>query len=139
MGSACSGPPKQNQSASWGNRHVANSASGGRPENAVGFLSEGNFAVGKSKENRFAETYEEQALQLGTCGVTKEDWEIIRSRLQNKWKVVFKGDFKKEIQKLNDEVFVPKGLRAVYAEYGAKGGQAAVTIYTQEQWDKLPK
>ena len=38
---------------------------------------------------------------------------------------------------MNEDIFKEKGLHAVYAEYGQ--GQAAMTIYTDEAWDKLPK
>ena len=37
--------PKQTQTASWGNRHCASSALGGKPQNALQWTGEGEFAI----------------------------------------------------------------------------------------------
>merc|ERR1719204_1561695 len=112
---------KQTQSASWGNRHCKSSAEGGRPDNAVGFLCEGNFAVGKNKDERFVDPYEAQA--LNGLDIDETLWKKIQFRLQESWGCIKKGQFKDEIKKMNEEIFHPRNLHAVYAEYGAKGGQ----------------
>ena len=128
----------QYQSSSMGNRHVYSEANGGKPLNAVGYMSEGNFAVAKSKEARFVEPLTPELKELG---VTEENWTMCQGKMQEAYTCISitKSEFKDAIATLNDLVFKPVNCHAVYAEYGAKGGQAAMTVYTQEQWDKLPK
>merc|ERR1711879_137284 len=110
------GGVKQSQSASWGNRHVADGGKGGRPENAVGYLSEGDMAAVKG--GQFAETFAEQALQLGSSGLTEEEWAQIQERLRTAWGRFSKKNYCAEIKKIDEEILKPKGLTGVYAEYG---------------------
>ena len=49
------------------------------------------------------------------------------------------SNFKAAIEQLNTTLFNAKGCHAVYAEYGGKGGQKAMTVYTKEVWDSLPE
>jgi len=125
----------QTQTASWGNRHCAESASGGKPANAVQWTAEGNFAIG-NKEKIFIDALNPQ---LAECGVTEEEWQQALEKIRAEWAVISKTKFKKAITELNESLFVPKGCFAVYGEYGAKGGQACMTVYTKEQWESLPE
>lgn len=127
---------KQSQSSNWGNRHVKSSANGGKPDNAVGFLSEGNLALFKESESKFVEPLDPQLKELG---VTVEDWELVQNRLRESWHLVGSKNFKNVIEELNKELFSKYGCVAVYAEYGGKGGQKAMTVYTQEVWNSLDK
>ena len=127
---------RQSQSAKWGSRHVRSSANGGKPENAVGFASEGNMALFKDKSSRFSEPLDPQLEKLG---ISEEDWRMVQNKLRNRWRQMGNKDFKEAINELNEELFFKNGCVAVYAEYGVKGGQKAMTIYTQEVWDSLPK
>lgn len=72
-------------------------------------------------------------------GVTEEEWAEALVKLRAAWGVIFKGEFKKAIADLNESLFVPKNCFAVYGEYGPKGGQACMAVYTKEQWDALPE
>lgn len=125
---------KQTQTASWGNRHCASSAGGGKPANAVQWASEGNFAVANASK-RFIDPLDPQ---LEKQGVTEDEWQQALEKLRTAWGVIRKSAFKKVIVELNESLFVPKGCFAVYGEYGGKGGQACMTVYTKEQWDLLP-
>ena len=132
----------QYQSASWGNRHVYSSHNGGMPTNAVGFLSEGNFAIARAQEARFVEPLTSELRELG---LTEENWAMCQDKLRHAYCIInpaafsSRNSYSEAIATLNDLVFREKKCHAVYAEYGGKGGQAAMTVYTQEQWDKLPK
>ena len=74
-------------------------------------------------------------------GVTAENWTMCQEKMQEAYACISitKKNYTKAIDDLNDLLFKDKKCQAVYAEYGAKGGQAATTVYTQEAWDKLPK
>lgn len=126
---------KQNKSADWGNRHVKSSSAGGQPENAVGYLSEGNLAYFSSTDSLFLE---QLTPELKKLGITESEWEYVQDKLRSRWSLTNNSDFKKAIQELNDEIFYKYDCVAVYAEYGGKGGQKAMTIYTKEVWDSLP-
>ena len=126
---------KQNKSADWGNRHVKSSSKGGQPDNAVGYLSEGNLAYFSSNDSLFLEQITPELIELG---ITESNWQTVQDKLRSRWSLTNNKDFKKAIQELNDEIFYKHNCVAVYAEYGGKGGQKAVTIYTKEVWDSLP-
>ena len=126
----------QSQTASLGNRHVKSSADGGKPDNAIGYASEGNLAAVGNKENMFTEPLDPA---LREKGVTEEDWRMVQTTLRERWHLMGTGDFEKAIAELDESLFFQKGCVAVYAEYGAKGGQKAITIYTREVWDSLPR
>lgn len=126
---------KQNKSADWGNRHVKSSSKGGQPDNAVGYLSEGNLAYFSSKDSLFLEQLTPELKELG---ITESKWESVQNKLRSRWTLTNNKDFKLAIQELNDEIFYKHNCVAVYAEYGGKGGQKAMTIYTKEVWDSLP-
>ena len=119
----------QTKSASFGNRHCKSSANGGKPDNAVGFISEGS-----PFKTRFVEELDPE---LAAMGVTAEEWAGVQTTLRESYGVIIKKGFKKAITTLNESLFIPKGCFAVYAEYGK--GQQAVTIYTKAVWDSLPE
>lgn len=127
---------KNSKGSNWGNRHVKSSANGGKPENAVGFASEGNVAVLKSSSSKFAEALDQQ---LKAMGISEEDWQMVQTKLRDRWHLMGSKDFKKAIDELNEDLFFKKGCVAVYAEYGPKGGQKAMTVFTQTVWDALPE
>merc|ERR1712194_308960 len=114
-----------------GNRHCASSAGGGKPANAVQWTSEGNFAVA-NKSKRFVEALD---AQLAEHDVTEEEWQQALEKLRVSWGVIIKKKFKAAIDELNASLFVPKGC---FAEYGPKGGQACMTVYSKQQWESLP-
>ena len=137
MGNICGS--KQTKSASWGNRHCKSSGGGGKPDNAVGFACEGNFAIAKKDNEKFVEPLDPE---LGTLGVTETEWVSAINKLRDAHKACpLSGggtEFKAAIEQLNITLFSAKGCRAVYAEYGAKGGQKAMTVYTEKVWESLP-
>ena len=118
----------QTKSASWGNRHCKSSGSGGKPDNAVGFISEGS-----PFKTRFLEELDPK---LAVMGVTAEEWSGVQEQLREAYGI-FKSGFKAAIERLNESLFVGKGCIAVYAEYGK--GQKAMTVYAEEVWDSLPE
>ena len=124
-----------NRDASWGNRHVGDSVKGGRPANAVGFAGEGNLAAFKRKDKRFTNPLDPL---LKEQGITDEEWAEILEGLRSSWGRISKKAFKAKIVEFNEKFFHPKNLKAVYAEYGGKGGQAAMTVYTLKVWKSLP-
>ncbi|AZQ65085.1 hypothetical protein EI427_22990 [Flammeovirga pectinis] len=126
---------KQNKSANWGNRHVKSSSKGGKPENAIGYISEGNLAAFSDKDSLFLEAL---TPELKALGITTSEWEGIQNKLRTSWTLTKKSTFKKAIDELNKEVFSNHNCIAVYAEYGGKGGQKAMTVYSKETWDLLP-
>jgi hypothetical protein len=131
------GASKQSKSASWGNRHCATQSRGGKPDNAVGFASEGNFAIAKKDHEKFVEPLDAQLMALG---VTDTEWASAVGKLREAHSAVGGGsNFKAAIEQLNTTLFNAKGCHAVYAEYGGKGGQKAMTVYTKEVWDSLPE
>lgn len=125
----------QSRTISWGNRHCAESAAGGKPKNAVQWTCEGNFAIG-NKDKVFVDALDPQ---LAECGVSEEEWSSALEKIRVEWSCLFKKKLKKAIDELNESLFVPKGCFAVYGEYGGKGGQACMTVYTKEQWESLPE
>ena len=128
---------KQTKSASWGNRHCKSSANGGKPDNAVGFACEGNFAIAKKDDQKFVETLD---TQLKEKGVTDTEWMSAIGKLREAHKAVGGTDtFKEAIAQLNTTLFSGKGCHAVYAEYGGKGGQKSMTVYSKDVWDALPE
>ena len=126
----------QSKSAKMGNRHVKSSDKGGKPDNAVGFVSEGNLAFFSNKDSLFLEDLDPD---LEAMGVTKEDWSGVQNKLRDRWTLLDNADFKKAIDELNQDLFFKHDCIAVYAEYGGKGGQKAMTIYTKEVWKSLPE
>ncbi|MBB6462638.1 hypothetical protein [Flammeovirga kamogawensis] len=126
---------KQNKSANWGNRHVKSSSKGGKPDNAVGYLSEGNLAAFSDKDSLFLE---DLTPDLEDLGITTSEWESIQNKLRTCWTLTKKAAFKKAIDELNNEIFSNHNCVAVYAEYGGKGGQKAMTVYSKEAWNLLP-
>ena len=109
-----------------GPRHVKCSGDGGKPENAIAFCDEGMPGQFKTAFNVDLEAY----------NVTADDWEnIICKKLRDTWSCS-KQSTVAAIEELSKDYFVAKGLNATYAEYslGVKG----MTVYTREEWDKLP-
>ena len=125
----------QKKSANMGNRHVKSSSKGGMPDNAIGYLSEGNLAFFSSADSLFLE---DLTPELESLGITQKEWTSVQSKLRERWTLTNNADFKKAIEELNQELFSKHNCVAVYAEYGGKGGQKAMTIYTKEVWESLP-
>ena len=129
------------KNADYGNRHTLDSTDGGCPKEALVWVGEGNFAIGMKTEERYCyygknDSYINRANDLEAAGINQECWEGIIKRLQAKYCKLFKGDFKKEIESLNQEIFDPKGLIAIYSEYGGKGGQSAMCVVKKEVFEK---
>lgn len=55
---------------------------------------------------------------VALLGIDKEVWDGLIKRLQSHLGVISKRGLKKEIQKMNEEIFKEKGLIALYGEYG---------------------
>ena len=72
---------KQNKSADWGNRHVKSSDKGGQPDNAVGYLSEGNLAYFSSKDSLFLE---QLTTELKKLGITESSWKSVQNKLRSR-------------------------------------------------------
>ena len=70
--------------------------------------------------------------------MTEAEWQQAQEKIRTAWGVIFKKDFKKAINELNESLFEPKDCIAVYGEYGGKGGQACMTVYSKQQWNFLP-
>ena len=94
------------------------------------------MALFKGKSSKFSEPLDPQLEKLG---ISEEDWRMVQNKLRNRWHQMGNKDFKEAINELNEELFFINDCVAVYAEYGWKGGQKAMTIYTQEIWDSLLK
>jgi hypothetical protein len=125
---------KQTKSASWGNRHCKSSSGGGKPDNAVGFASEGNLAILKGASEKFTEPLDPQ---LKALGVSEEEWASAINKLRDAHKAVGGGGkFKEEIEQLNTTLFSGKGCKAVYAEYGG-GNPYGQTVYPNAVWEAL--
>ena len=118
----------QTKSASRGNRHCRSSASGGKPDNAVGFISEGS-----PFKTRFLEELDPESAAIG---VTADEWSGVQEQLREAYGIT-KSGLKAAIESLNESLFTAKGCIAVYAEFGK--GQKAMTVYTKEVWDSLPE
>ena len=71
--------------------------------------------------------------------MTEEDWAKVQKTLQDAWHLIGTGAFREAIEQLNEEIFSKHGCIAVYAEYGGKGGQKAMTVYTLAVWGSLPR
>ncbi|ANQ49569.1 hypothetical protein MY04_2195 [Flammeovirga sp. MY04] len=127
---------KQNKSAHWGNRHVKSSSKGGKPTNAIGYLSEGNLAAFAKEDQLFKESLTPELEQLG---ITASDWNKAQDKLRDQWRLMNSKSFKKAIKELNQDIFSKHNCIAVYAEYGGKGGQKAMTIYDKKTWESLPE
>ena len=97
------------------------------PDNAIGYVDEGTPGAFKSPFPPALSEY----------GVTEDDWEkVICKKLRDTW-----GPSKDStiagIAELQESYFGPKKLHAVYAEYSL--GVKAMTIYNDEEWQKLPE
>ena len=125
----------QKKSANMGNRHVKSSAKGGMPDNAVGYASEGNLAAFSNRDSLFIEPLDSKLQDLGISG---DDWKKIESRLRDSWAAIGNDALKKTISQLNEDYFFKIDCIAVYAEYGGKGGQKAMTVYTLKVWNTFP-
>lgn len=128
---------RHSKGASWGNRHVASSCRGGCPGNAIGYTQEGDCAIFKSKRSLFLESLNPR---LAAHGITEEDWDRVIEELRDAWasnRFFIKFKLMKKIKELNVTFFHRHECHAVYAEYGPKGGQAAMTIYSMEAWKRL--
>ena len=89
-------------------RHA--SQSGGKPEAAVGFSSEGGlFGI------KFTDPLEES---LAAMGVTQEEWDDANQLLRASWAPFSKRPTIDAIEEINTALFAKKGLVAVYAEHG---------------------
>jgi hypothetical protein len=111
-----------------GNRHCKSARTGGKPDKAVGFISEGS-----PFKTRFLEELDPE---LAAMGVSAEEWSTVQMKLREAYGIA-KSKLKAAIESLNESLFTAKGCIAVYAEYGM--GQKAMTVYTQEAWDSLPE
>ena len=98
--------------------------------------AEGTLALFSGKEKRFGEPLDPDLRELG---VTDEDWAKVQQKLQDAWHLMGTRKFKEAIGQLNEEIFSKYECIAVYAEYGGKGGQKAMTVYTLVVWESLPR
>ena len=106
-------------------RHA--SQSGWKPEEAIGFSSEGGiFGL------KFSDPLEPS---VADHGVTEEEWAHANALLRTSWSPFSKLPTIRVIEELNTSLFARKGLVAVYAEHGA--AQKAMTIYSEERFADL--
>ena len=132
------------KNAEYGNRHCK-SSNGGCPDNALIWVGEGNFAMAKGTTERYAfygegDSYEARAKTLAVHGIDADCWHGIVNRLQVNYGIVSKSALQKEIDAMDAEIFEPKGLIALYGEYGVNqygSGKSCLCVYTQEEYDKL--
>jgi len=112
----------QSQSTSMDpRRFVRDPSRGGKPVDAIGFSSEGPMLAKK-----FSDPLDPE---LEAAGMTEAEWAWANQSLRLSWSAFSKAPTMRTIEELQQSLFAPKDLVAVFAEYGM--GQKAMTIYTR--------
>jgi len=112
--------PEGPSNATWGNRNVKSSGSGGKPDDALGYVGEGS---------PFGKRFNDHSLDpaLARKGITVDEWDFACQMLRDNYSVFAPSKFTTAIGQLNKQIFHAKGCHAVYAEFGK--GQKAMSVY----------